>query len=44
MVSAGFHFLFVCPLSAEVGAGCRTQFGGRESAVEIHEHMRVFYG
>lgn len=28
MVSPGFHFLVVYPLSAEDGAGCQPQFGG----------------
>lgn len=39
MVSPGFHFLFVFPLSIEDGAGCQTQFGGREGTVESDEHM-----
>lgn len=35
MVSPGFHFLFVCPHSAQEGAGCRAQFGGGGGGVEL---------
>lgn len=41
MVSPGFHFSFVCALSAEDGAGCPIQFGAGRGAVEIDE--RVYF-